>query len=148
MESQRIEWKFQCTNCGYCCRFEPGFVFLTETDLKRLALYFELSVGDFIKTHCREVFGSDGSRISLKEKKNNDCEFWSEGCTIYEARPNQCRAYPFWPNIMKSQVEWDKESEFCPGIGRGEVLDLSLVEEKSALRKETLISFEDACRIS
>ena len=30
-------------------------------------------------------------------------------CRIYEARPVQCRTYPFWPSILKSQEAWNAE---------------------------------------
>lgn len=30
-------------------------------------------------------------------------------CSIYEARPVQCRTYPFWPTIMESMQSWDSE---------------------------------------
>ncbi|HUX21603.1 MAG TPA: YkgJ family cysteine cluster protein, partial [Spirochaetia bacterium] len=29
--------RFECTRCDACCRHEPGYVFLSQTDLRRLA---------------------------------------------------------------------------------------------------------------
>ena len=31
-------------------------------------------------------------------------------CSIYEARPLQCRTYPWWPRLLMNQHEWAKES--------------------------------------
>ena len=30
-------------------------------------------------------------------------------CQIYEARPTQCRTYPFWPSIVESVQDWNDE---------------------------------------
>ena len=31
-------------------------------------------------------------------------------CTIYEARPTQCRTYPYWPRLMNNETAWIDES--------------------------------------
>jgi len=121
--------KFKCQNCGYCCRFEPGFVFLQEEDLDRLCSYFKLSKNAFIDQYCREVYGPDGVILSLKEKKNHDCEFWDLGCTIYEARPSQCRTYPFWHSVMQSEESWKDESKYCPGINQDKLHSESAIAD-------------------
>lgn len=38
---------------------------------------------------------------------------------MYEARPTQCRTYPFWSNIVDSKESWNREARECPGIGIG-----------------------------
>lgn len=30
-------------------------------------------------------------------------------CSIYEARPLQCRTYPYWPRVMRSREAWEDE---------------------------------------
>jgi len=134
---------FQCQQCSYCCRFEPGFVFLTNSDIRNLASYFNVSTKAFIKNHCREVYGGDGTKISLKEKKNHDCQYWDEGCTVYPARPVQCISYPFWPSILSSEESWQKEAEFCPGIGKGPLLTEEEIHKRMKLRDEPLFSCKD-----
>jgi Fe-S-cluster containining protein len=40
------------------------------------------------------------------------CIFLDTGtnqCRIYEARPTQCRTYPFWPSIVASVQDWNDE---------------------------------------
>jgi len=40
-------------------------------------------------------------------------------CLVYEARPAQCRTWPFWPENMNARA-WDREVvAFCPGVGKG-----------------------------
>lgn len=57
-------------------------------------------------------------RYSLKEKTTNyDCIFYKNKlCTIYDARPKQCRTYPFWDEILDSKKSWDDEKLRCEGI--------------------------------
>jgi Fe-S-cluster containining protein len=46
--------------------------------------------------------------------------FLKDGCcSVYEARPRQCRSWPFWPENMKKRV-WEKEiTSYCKGVGKG-----------------------------
>lgn len=113
--------KFECTQCHDCCRHDPGYVFLSRFDLERLAQHKGLSPGQFIESFCRWVDLGDGEVLSLVEKKNYDCIFWDQGCTVYSGRPLQCRAYPFWKGPLASPQAWDFESRACPGIGRGKL---------------------------
>lgn len=112
---------FQCQGCNYCCSVEPGFVFLSQDDLDRLSDHFSLSQEVFIEKYCRKVDIGIGYRISLLEKDNYDCIFLTKkGCSCYEARPLQCKTYPFWPSIVESKESWETEGQSCPGIGKGE----------------------------
>jgi Fe-S-cluster containining protein len=100
---------------------ESGFVYLSENDLSRLAKEFKMEYTDFIKTWCRWVsFERDRERLSLKEKSNFDCIFWNQQCTVYRARPLQCRTFPFWDNVVCSSTAWETAGGGCPGINTGE----------------------------
>ena len=58
-----------------------------------------------------ETFDETATWIRVREQ-NGSCAFLGDDgklCTIYEARPVQCRNYPFWPNIMQSPQSWDNE---------------------------------------
>jgi len=113
--------KFKCTSCGHCCRHEPGYVFLSQMDLDNLVQYKKISEAVFIKKYCRTVDLGITTRLSLTETAENDCIFWDQGCTVYRGRPLQCRTYPFWPAIMSSREEWEREALECPGINQGEM---------------------------
>lgn len=40
-------------------------------------------------------------------------------CRVYEARPTQCRTFPFWRNAIRDG-DWTPEvRELCEGVGRG-----------------------------
>jgi Fe-S-cluster containining protein len=132
---------FSCRSCGHCCRHEPGYVFLSETDLLKLARHRNMSTEKFTDKYCRTVDLGITTRLSLRETESFDCIFWDRGCTVYEARPLQCRTYPFWPAILSSPEEWENEAKECPGINSGK--HHSAREISRALKKrerEVLIS--------
>ncbi len=113
--------QFECTQCSTCCRFDPGYVFISLSDLNTLTAFIHISRDRFIKKFCRIVTVGDEKRLSLKEKTNYDCIFWKfpGGCTVYEARPFQCRSYPFWSACLRSDTSWSNEALSCPGINTG-----------------------------
>ncbi|MFA5569830.1 MAG: YkgJ family cysteine cluster protein [Sphaerochaetaceae bacterium] len=116
--------RFTCQDsCYYCCGVEPGFVFLTKSDLRRLSEFLSLSKEDVIRAYCRKVPFGSFSYISLNEKKNHDCIFLHDQkkCSVYQGRPTQCKTYPFWSTIVDSQESWSREKEYCPGINVGQL---------------------------
>ena len=121
---------FECTQCSACCRFDPGFVFLSLNDVIRLSEYKKLSKDLFIQKFCRIVSMGENKRLSLKEEKNFDCIFWSNGgCEVYEARPLQCRSYPFGRPFLVSSEAWNREAENCPGMNKGEIHSKKVIDE-------------------
>jgi len=130
--------RFECTQCSKCCRFEPGYVFLSEKDIKEISNGLGLEPPAFIDKYCRVVITETGEKLSLKEKDNYDCIFWKNGgCTIYSFRPLQCRSYPFWSLNLKNKQMWNKLAENCQGINRGrlnskELIDYWLEKERRA----------------
>ena len=111
---------FTCTGCGQCCTGpESGYVFVDEDEILAMAAALELDVDTFGARYLRMT--PDGA-YSLTERPDNlDCVFWVEevGCQVYEARPTQCRTYPFWPEVVESREAWEEEAESCPGIEEG-----------------------------
>jgi Fe-S-cluster containining protein len=99
-------------------------VYLSENDLSLLAQEFGMNYTEFIKTWCRWIpFSRGRDRLSLKEKSNFDCVFWKDdnsGCSVYRARPLQCRAFPFWDSVVCSGEAWKNAGKSCPGINTGE----------------------------
>lgn len=121
-EAQLIEKlskrKFACKRCSRCCRIDPGMVLLTEEDADNAAALLAISRSKFIEKYCREIYRDSKVYVGLKEKKNYDCIFWEKngGCSIYEARPLQCRAFPFWSVLVEDDAEWVLEKKRCPGL--------------------------------
>ena len=129
---------FSCTRCSACCRYESGYVFLSRKDVSLLGVALKMGYKEFTDTYCRWVPSENrAERLSLKEKSNCDCIFWvsDTGCSVYEARPLQCRAFPFWPSILRSKKIWEITAEDCPGIGRGTLHSSNSIEKWLALRQ-------------
>ncbi|MCA8972485.1 MAG: YkgJ family cysteine cluster protein, partial [Planctomycetes bacterium] len=38
------------------------------------------------------------------------------GCRIYEARPEHCRTFPYWPEILEDDAAFAEARRFCAGI--------------------------------
>jgi uncharacterized protein len=116
--------KFSCKRCSSCCRYESGFVFLSEKDLNKMTFITKMDNNSFIGAYCRWVNDWKGKQVlSLKEKSNKDCIFWDSGCMIYDARPVQCVTFPFWESVVSSEYNWKAASSGCPGINNGELHD-------------------------
>jgi len=112
--------RFECTRCSSCCRFDPGFVFLSYRDLERLVETIGMERELFLRRYCRAVYVNGVYRLSLKEKENFDCIFWEKGvCRVYEARPVQCSSYPFWADNLRNMDRWNHLENSCPGVNRG-----------------------------
>ena len=121
--------RFQCQMCSYCCSAEPGYVYLTENDISAASAAMGTDKETFISLYCRLVDFGLYHLVSLRERSDYDCIFLTEkGCAIYNARPLQCRTYPFWKNVLDSQESWENESHSCPGIGKGRVVSKSEIE--------------------
>lgn len=123
--------RFECQRCMYCCSAEPGYVYLTEKDIKAASSYLKISEEEFIERYCRLVDFGTYSLVSLQERPDYDCIFLTpHGCSIYEARPSQCRTYPFWENVLASEETWENEGKSCPGIGKGTVISKREIEKR------------------
>ncbi len=124
---------FTCTQCGNCCTGGPGYVWISDVEIDRLAEHLKLTRDQAIRKYCRVISG----RVSLKEKRDHrgeyPCIFLSEeevqgpggkkvlkrGCTIYPVRPLQCRTWPFWHGNLEDKDAWADTGKKCPGLNKG-----------------------------
>jgi len=121
--------RFKCQGSSNCCvsRGEFGFVYLSNKDVERLCLFTNLEKNDFIKIYCDKTNGF----THLKEKfKNGNCVFLKDKkCSIYKARPTQCRTWPFWSENINTKKWNDEISKFCPGIGKGKIISKKKIKK-------------------
>lgn len=130
--------QFSCQRCSKCCRFDPGYVFLTKSDLSALIQATGTTRDLFLEKFCRWIPVNGDCYLSLKEKQNYDCIFWEQrGCSVYEHRPIQCKSYPFWESFLISEDQWESLKASCPGVGIGPVHRPEEIEEWVQLRKRT-----------
>ena len=107
---------FACANClGRCCTGESGYIYVTKSEA--LAICEVLSID--IKQLVSKYLFKKGYKYSIKENKVDDsheCVFYDReinGCKIYNARPTQCKTFPFW-DYYKTRINELKDE--CPGI--------------------------------
>lgn len=78
-----------CTRCANCCReMQPVLI---PADIKRLARETKLTVRAFTARYLKPApKGQPGSIF-----KSRPCPFLKDNrCSVYEARPRDCRSYP------------------------------------------------------
>lgn len=122
--------RFECQGTGRCCvsHGAHGYVYLTLADRRRLAMWLGIPTRDFTRRYCDKTDG----HFHLKEV-NGPCRFLDGvRCSVYEARPTQCRTWPFWPENMSPRA-WTRLAAFCPGVGKGRLLPAA--EIRGLLRK-------------
>lgn len=106
--------RFRCTGCGKCCTGSSASVSLSPSDLARLAEHLRLSPGRFAQTYTHVV---KGRRVLNDRPGGNECIFLRDrACTVYEARPTQCRTYPWWERNLVDADAWHDTAVFCEGI--------------------------------
>ena len=119
------ERRFECIpGCTACCD-QKGYVYLTEEDLKRAAAFVGMRAGDFEAEYVYRT----RHLLRLRKPRGSQCHFLREGgCSIHPAKPEQCRTFPFWPELLASRREWNRTARYCPGIGRGPLIQIGLME--------------------
>ncbi len=106
---------FKCKQCGACCTGSPGIIRVQQDEIEKIAGFLSVPVHEFIQ----EYIYSYGPGHSIREHPDGRCYFFDEKCMIYNARPIQCRTFPFWFRHLRNEVNWIKISKECPGIGQG-----------------------------
>jgi Fe-S-cluster containining protein len=127
---------FQCQGSGKCCtsRGEYGFVFLSLEDRRKLAKKLGLTTAAFTRKHCEKY---NGAYHLIEDGENPDCMFLEGNrCGVYEARPTQCRTWPFWPEVMNAKT-WKKEVlSYCPGVGKGPKISVDVIQKNLQQQQE------------
>ncbi len=110
--------RFECTQCGDCCTGAPGYVWVNREEIAALARRGR-PVGR--PTSRQQYVRQVGIRKSLIEYANGDCVFFdshARKCTVYDARPRQCRTWPFWQSNVASEEAWNRRARFAPAAAR------------------------------
>jgi Fe-S-cluster containining protein len=143
--------RFACQRCGNCCTGVGSVVRLTRREIEALARSRGLTPGKFVEDHTRERLGM---RVLL-DTEGGACEWLDRAedgttsCRVQDAKPDQCRSYPFWPRKLATREAWEREGEGCRGIGQGELIpreevDRLLGREQLDAQLDTLYAELDA----
>ena len=125
MHSLRFECQPGCTNC---CDME-GYVYLSEDDILRAAKFVGMSAKAF---EAKYVYRTRRQR-RLRKPRDKQCPFLEQrGCSIHPGKPTQCRTFPFWPEVVERRSDWLKTARYCPGIGKGPLIQIGTAMEIAA----------------
>ena len=121
--------RFECQpGCTACCE-QKGFVFLTEDDIPRAAQFLGMTAAAFESKHVYRT----KSRRRLRVPRDSQCTFLRDGgCSIHPAKPTQCRIFPYWPELLESRQEWLKTAKYCPGMGKGPLIQIDAARAQAA----------------
>jgi Fe-S-cluster containining protein len=118
-----VPFRFACHRCARCCTAGAGHVWLAVGEVERMAGALAMDVGAFEARYVREVTDpADGARRrSLREAGSGDggrCALLvgANECSVYETRPGHCRAFPYWPSVLRDERAFETARSICPGI--------------------------------
>ena len=113
--------RYDCSKCpGYCCSY--SLIEIGKRDIARLARHFNLS---YPKAEQQFTKYDAGTKVRVLRHQHDEhfvtvCRFLDtekRRCTIYEARPAVCHAYPDtarcgYYEFLKSEREQHGDPEF------------------------------------
>jgi len=112
---------FNCSKCpAYCCSYDR--IDVGRRDIQRLARHFNLSYEQAEKRYTRIACGDRVLRHQKDHIFKSVCRFLdreARRCTIYEARPDVCRGYPYssrcgYYDFLASERRRQCDEDFIP----------------------------------
>jgi len=101
---------------------------LTEADLVRIAKFLQMKASEFERRYVYRT----RNLLRLRMPRHTQCHFLLEnGCSIHPAKPTQCRIFPYWPELVEDKKEWRKTAAWCPGIGKGPLVQIETAKEQA-----------------
>ena len=130
---KQTEIRFGCTGCGRCClgHADENVIELMDGEAEKISRFLRMDLSEFMKKYGTELENlENGIAISHQGR----CVFLQENnhCAIYDVRPRQCQAYPYWPEIMSFETAWTAEADRCEGVNAGEVVSVKHIEKQLA----------------
>jgi len=114
LPAEAYPFRFRCQRSGNCCSRPEGEVRIGPADVARIARHLRLSE----EVVRQRYVARRGDR--LIDSPGGRCVFLRDGnqtaCSIYPARPKQCRTWPFWPELLRSPENLREAMRLCPGI--------------------------------
>lgn len=127
--------KLDCLKCpSLCCRM-AGYVEVSRNDIRRLAKHLGLTVAEFETKHIVEKPRRGRKRIKAGYES---CQFLAEDrtCSVYAARPKDCREYVCWDHEDTTVFEYAKFLQLPVGMLRERESEEQRKEEERKRRKK------------
>jgi hypothetical protein len=125
--------RFSCQpGCTRCCT-QKGWVYLGVEDVSRLSAFLGMTESE---VRDRYVYSTKHTS-RLRKPRQGECPFLkADGCSVHPAKPTQCRVFPFWPELMEDKKELKETADWCPGIGKGDVVSVeTLIASAQEMQK-------------
>ncbi len=118
-DGSALAFSFLCHRCGHCCSGGTGAVWVEPSEIPALAAALDLGEAAFARAHLRTLPDprTGELRLSLREEGGR-CALLAgtNRCTVYAARPEHCRSFPFWPALEHDPAAFEAARATCPGI--------------------------------
>lgn len=125
---------FSCQQCGQCC-YGAGGIVLSQKDSLRLAEHLGLDVEQLLTQYAEEA----GGKQRLQVGPDGYCVFFASGCSVHEAKPDVCRAWPFFRGNLQDPDSLEMAKEYCPGIAPDVSFQAFAAEGRAFLKSENLL---------
>jgi Fe-S-cluster containining protein len=113
-----------------------GYVEVTPSDIRRLARFFGLSARDFEAKHIVHITRAGRKRIKAGYET---CQFLGSDrrCTVYAARPADCRGYYCWEHQDPTVYEYARFMQTpINRLRKAEALEAKAKSAKRPRRKD------------
>lgn len=126
---------FDCRMCGICCEGKGGIV-VSPTDLPRICTFLNLQAPEFIAQYGEY----HNAKLKIRTGADGFCVFFvqGKGCSVHPAKPDICRAWPFFKGNMVDADSFNMAKEFCAGIRAGADHAAFVAEGRAYLREQGL----------
>ncbi len=125
---------FVCKRCGDCCKGSGGIV-LSDHDIQRLAGHLGLSAETILERYAEQR----RDKHFLRSGADGYCIFFDQGCIVQPAKPDICRAWPFFRGNIEDDLSWKMAQDSCPGIVRHATHQRFADQGRRFLREEGLL---------
>ncbi len=120
LTNEEFDYSFDaetCSKCeGKCCIGESGYIWITTAEIKRLSMHLGITMEELQSNYLTKIRYKYTINEKLLGVNNYACIFFDtekKQCSVYEARPTQCRTFPFWDYFKTHRAELFEE---CPAI--------------------------------
>lgn len=138
---------FDCRLCGHCCKGKGGIV-VSDKDRERLCAHLACSPEEFESRYGQRRNG----KLFIRSHETGYCLFFraSAGCGVHEAKPDICRAWPYFRGNLVDSESLELAKDFCPGIPPGQTHADFVDEGVAYLERERLVGGkrkDEACAL-
>jgi Fe-S-cluster containining protein len=124
-----------CNHCAMCCKM-AGYVEVSNYDIRRLAKYLRLTPSEFEEKHL--VKKTRAGKKWIKDELTT-CQFLDakRSCTVYTARPTNCRGYICWDQDDKTVYEFARFMQMPPAVVRQKEEEEAAAEKAKARKRRS-----------